>query len=58
MTKKLEELKKEVSNLELKNVELMWKYANLEWRFIIVLGVLSLIFLLSKLGSYIGKLIW
>jgi hypothetical protein len=54
---KLQKLRKEVANLQLENTKLMWKYANWQWRFIIIWGVLSLMFILWKIGSYIGKLI-
>ena len=39
------------------SVKLMWQYANWEWKTIIVLGVLALIYLFGKLGQYIGRLI-
>ncbi|MBU0460655.1 MAG: hypothetical protein KJ771_07670 [Nanoarchaeota archaeon] len=49
--KNIKELKKELSEKQTQNVKLMWKYANWEWRLIMVLGCLSLFYICFKIGQ-------
>lgn len=46
-------LKKKLEEARMKNVKLMWQYANWEYRIIIIIGYLAIIYLGWKIGRYL-----
>ena len=50
---RIKDLKKEIAQEENRRTKLMWQYASGFWKFIIVLGVIALMYLGFKLGQYL-----
>ena len=47
----------ELENAHKEEFKIMWEHANWVWRFILIFGIITFMYLMFLVGSYIGKLI-
>ncbi len=53
VTEEIKKLKEKITEIENRNVKLMWKYAPGVFKFIIIVGFLTLMFLSYKFSQYL-----
>ena len=53
----LKELKEKIIKKEKENTKIMWNHADFFWKLIIILGIISLSYIMFKIGGQIGSLI-
>ena len=57
MEERFKRAKEEKNKIENENTKLMWKYASLFWKIIIVLGCISLFYACWIIGSNLNRIL-
>lgn len=52
---KIKELKAKINQRHTENFKKMWHYANWEWRIVLIIGMLNVIYWMFKLGMYVAS---
>ncbi|MEN9626729.1 MAG: hypothetical protein RL557_1057 [archaeon] len=51
---KKKHIEKEIAEEHSKNLKIMWEYMNIVFRFVFIVGILTLLFFFALFGYYLG----